>query len=64
MGTDAHDLWQFKFIDLALVAALATKIPPERIVNFMALTELRAWVEKVRRSEARGTHGSGKRRLR
>ena len=64
MGTDAHHPWQFEFIDLALVAALAAKIPPERIVNFMPLTELRAWVEKVRRAEARHRHGSGKRRLR
>ena len=64
MGTDAHHPWQFEFIDLALVAALAAKIPPERIVNFMPLTELRAWVERVRRAEARRRHGSGKRRLR
>jgi len=46
MGTDAHHPWQFEFIDLALVAALTAKIPPERIVNFMPLTKLRAWVEK------------------
>jgi len=64
MGTDAHHPWQFEFIDLALVAALAAKIPPERIVNFMPLTELRAWVEKVRRAEARRRNGSVKRRLR
>ncbi len=56
MGTDAHHPWQFEFIDLALAAALAAKIPAERIVNFMPLTELRAWVEKVRRAEARRTH--------
>jgi hypothetical protein len=36
-----------------LAAALAAKIPPERIVNFMPLKELRAWVEKVRDAEAR-----------
>jgi DNA polymerase (family 10) len=64
MGTDAHHPWQFEFIDLALVAALTAKIPPERIVNFMPLTELCAWVENVRRAEARRRHGSGKRRLR
>jgi histidinol phosphatase-like PHP family hydrolase len=64
MGTDAHHPWQFEFIDLALVAALAAKIPPERIVNFMPLTELRAWVEKARRAEARRRNGSVKRRLR
>jgi histidinol phosphatase-like PHP family hydrolase len=64
MGTDTHHPWQFEFINLALAAALAAKIPPERIVNFMPLTELRARVEKVRRTEARRRHGSGKRRLR
>jgi histidinol phosphatase-like PHP family hydrolase len=53
MGTDAHHPWQLEFIDLALAAALAAKIPPERIVNFMPLKELRAWVEKVRGAEAR-----------
>jgi hypothetical protein len=46
MDTDAHHPWQFEFIDLALAAALAAKIPPERIVNFMPLKELRAWVER------------------
>src|SRR6266567_2318281 len=56
MGTDAHHPWQFEFIDLALAAALAVKIPPERIVNFMPLKELRAWIEKVRGAEARHTH--------
>jgi histidinol phosphatase-like PHP family hydrolase len=50
MGTDAHHPWQFEFIDLALAAALAAKIPPERIVNFMPLKELRVWVENVRQA--------------
>jgi putative hydrolase len=53
MGTDAHHPWQLEFIDLALAAALAARIPPERIVNFMPLKELRAWIEKVRAAEAR-----------
>ena len=61
MGTDAHHPWQFEFIDLALAAALAAKIPPERIVNFMPLKELRAWVEKVRGAEVRRTHTKTKR---
>ena len=55
MGTDAHHPWQLEFIDLALAAALAAKIPPERIVNFMPLKELRAWIDKVRVAEARRT---------
>ncbi len=52
-GTDAHHPWQLKFIDLALAAALVAKFPPERIVNFMSLTELRAWVQNVRRAAPR-----------
>lgn len=53
MGTDAHHPWQLEFIDLALVAAMAAKIPPDRVVNFMSLAELRGWVERVRKAEAR-----------
>jgi len=37
---------------LALAAALAAKIPADRIVNFMSLNELRTWVENVRRVQA------------
>jgi putative hydrolase len=55
-GTDAHHPWQLEFIDLALAAALAAKIPPERIVNFMPLAELRAWVENARCRRTRRTH--------
>jgi len=61
MGTDAHHPWQLEFIDLALAAALAAKIPPERIVNFMPLKELRDWVEKLRSAEARRIHAKAKR---
>ena len=52
-GTDAHHPWQLKFIDLALAAALAAKFPAERIVNFMSLNELRAWIESVRQANFR-----------
>ena len=52
IGTDAHHPWQLEFIDLALAAALAAKIPADRIVNFMSLNELRAWVENVCRVQA------------
>src|SRR5438552_3496154 len=61
MGTDAYHPWQLAFIDLALAAVLAAKIPPERIVNFMPLKELRAWIEKLRGAEARRTHTKTKR---
>jgi len=56
MGTDAHHPWQLEFIDLALAAALAAKIPPGRIVNFMPLTKLRAWIQNVRGAETRRAH--------
>jgi histidinol phosphatase-like PHP family hydrolase len=61
MGTDAHHPWQLEFIDLALAAALAAKIPADRIVNFMSLNELRAWVEHVRGGGARSRHTKRKR---
>jgi histidinol phosphatase-like PHP family hydrolase len=49
LGTDAHHSWQLEFITLGLAAALRAKIPPERIVNFMSLAELKRWVATVRR---------------
>jgi histidinol phosphatase-like PHP family hydrolase len=48
LGTDAHHPWQLKFIDLGLAAALKAKIPPDRIVNFMPIPELKRWVTSVR----------------
>ena len=52
-GTDAHHPWQLEFIELALAAALKAKIAPDRIVNFMSLTELRVWVKNVREADIR-----------
>jgi histidinol phosphatase-like PHP family hydrolase len=48
LGTDAHHPDQLEFIELGLAAALKAKIPAERILNFMDLESLRAWVAKVR----------------
>jgi histidinol phosphatase-like PHP family hydrolase len=54
LGTDAHHPWQLEFIELGLAAALRAKIPPERIVNFMPLVDLKNWIKSVRaRSAAR-----------
>ena len=50
LGTDAHHGWQLEFIDLGLAAALRAKIPADRILNFMPLHELKAWVKCVRDS--------------
>jgi histidinol phosphatase-like PHP family hydrolase len=48
LGTDAHHPHQLEFIELGLAAALKARIPPDRILNFMDLASLRAWVAKLR----------------
>jgi histidinol phosphatase-like PHP family hydrolase len=48
LGTDAHHPWQLEFIDLGLAAALRAGIPEDKILNFMPLSELQAWTERVR----------------
>ena len=48
LGTDAHHSWQFGFIELGLAAALKAKIPADRIINFLCLSELRNWVGRLR----------------
>jgi len=48
LGTDAHHPWQLSFIDLGLAAAFKAKISSDRILNFMPLTELKRWVDRVR----------------
>src|SRR3954449_10472935 len=49
LGTDAHHADQLEFIELGLAAALKARIPADRIINFMGLTSLHAWVAKLRR---------------
>ena len=53
LGTDAHHPWQLGFIDLGLAALVRAKIPTERVINFMPLKQLQAWIAKVRRNGAR-----------
>jgi histidinol phosphatase-like PHP family hydrolase len=48
LGTDAHHPWQLEFIELGLAAALRAKLPPQRIVNFMPVEELKSWIHAVR----------------
>ena len=48
IGTDAHHPWQLEFIELGLAAALRAKIPADRILNFMRVLELKAWVRRLR----------------
>jgi putative hydrolase len=50
LGTDSHHVWQFLYMDFCLAAACLAKIPPDRIINFMPLSELRAWVRLARQS--------------
>jgi histidinol phosphatase-like PHP family hydrolase len=52
LGTDAHHPWQLEFIELGLAAALRAKLPPQRIVNFMPVEELKSWIHAVRSSGA------------
>jgi histidinol phosphatase-like PHP family hydrolase len=49
LGTDAHHSWQLEFIELGLAAALQAKIPPDRIVNFMSISDFKRWVRKLRK---------------
>lgn len=48
LGTDAHHADQLEFIELGLAAALKAKIPADRVLNFMDLASLRAWIGKLR----------------
>jgi histidinol phosphatase-like PHP family hydrolase len=48
LGTDAHHPHQLGFMPLGLAAALLAKIPDDRIVNFLSLDQLLAWVASVR----------------
>ena len=53
LGTDAHHPWQLEFIELGLAAALKSKIPADRVINFLPLDEFRQWVRNVRRRSRR-----------
>jgi len=48
LGTDSHHADQLDFIELGLAAALKARIPADRIINFMDLASLQAWVAKLR----------------
>lgn len=39
---------ELAYMELGLAAALLARIPAERIINFMPLAELTAWIGKVR----------------
>lgn len=48
LGTDAHAPIQLAYMELSLAAACLAKIPPDRILNFMPVTALQEWVQRVR----------------
>ncbi|MDP9004775.1 MAG: hypothetical protein M3N12_08285 [Verrucomicrobiota bacterium] len=48
MGTDAHHPDELAYMELSLAAALLAKIPPDRIVKFLPLDQLTAWIAGVR----------------
>ncbi|MEA3213554.1 MAG: putative hydrolase [Chthoniobacter sp.] len=50
LGTDAHHPDQLAFMELSLAAAALAKIPTDRIINFMSVTQLKEWVASVRAS--------------
>jgi histidinol phosphatase-like PHP family hydrolase len=52
LGTDAHHSTQLEFIQLGLAAALKAEIAADRIVNFLPLSELKAWVANLRGAAA------------
>lgn len=49
-GTDAHHAWQLEFIELGVAAALKAKILPDRIINFLPLSDLQTWIAELRAS--------------
>jgi hypothetical protein len=57
LGTDAHHPWQLAFMNFSLAAPLLTEINRDRILNFMPVDELRAWVESVRRDTSKRLWG-------
>jgi DNA polymerase (family 10) len=61
LGTDAHHPDELAYMELSLAAALKAKIPAESIINFLSLSDLTAWIARVR-SKAR-TRRDGKTRM-
>lgn len=53
LGTDAHHPEEFAYMELSLAAALAAKIPAERIISFMPRTTLLKWAASVRENSLR-----------
>lgn len=52
IGTDAHSIGELHNVDLSLGAAALAGIPQERIINYLPLDELKAWVAESRAKAA------------
>ena len=48
IGTDAHHPDELAYAELSLAAALVARIPPERMVPFQPLKEVKSWVASLR----------------
>ncbi len=62
LGTDAHHPEQLAFMELSLAAAALAKIPADRIINFMSVTQLKEWAASVRasaQSRPKAARGAG-----
>jgi histidinol phosphatase-like PHP family hydrolase len=51
LGSDAHHAPQLGFMVFSLAAACASKVPEQRILNFMTAEEVRAWARKLSMDE-------------
>ena len=47
-GSDSHHPWQLIFLDLALASSLLAGIREDRIINFLPVEKLLAWVQSLR----------------
>ena len=52
IGTDAHSIGELHNVDLSLGAAALAGIPQERIINYLPLDDLKAWVAESRAKAA------------
>jgi histidinol phosphatase-like PHP family hydrolase len=53
IGSDAHHPRQLRYLEFGLGAAALAGVPPERILNFRPVSELRAWAAGLREGAGR-----------
>jgi histidinol phosphatase-like PHP family hydrolase len=52
IGTDAHSVEELRYIEFGIAAVIRAGIPRERVLNFLSLEELLAWVAAIRGTSA------------